>query len=77
MDMIATVNEFEKCVNITMEKAKAKLKDELFEDSFDSDGLDFVKDLFHMCDLAMRLVKEQATTIQNINEKLDKLLERT
>ena len=77
MELKKTVIEFEKSVDTTMEKCKAKLGEMIFEDEFDIDTVEFIKDVFQLCDVSMRLVKEQANSIQEINEKLDKLLERS
>lgn len=77
MDMIKTVNELTEGMNSMMELIKRKTAESLFEDeSFDADIVELMRGLTRMSDLSMRLVKEQTTTIQEINNKLDKLLEK-
>ena len=77
MDMIKTVNELTEGMNSMMELIKRKAAESLFEAKrFDADVVELMRGLTHMSDLSMRLVKEQTTTIQEINNKLDKLLEK-
>ena len=74
MDMICTVNELKKTMDVSMERLKNKLKDEVFEDNLEPEAIELAKDLFHMCDLAMKLVEQQAIMIQGMDAKLDALL---
>ena len=77
MDMIKTVNELTEGMNSMMELIKRKAAESMFEDeSFDADIVELMRGLTRMSDLSMVLVKQQAETIQEINNKLDKLLEK-
>ena len=76
MAMTNTARELKENVNNMMELCKRKLGEEVFGDeSFDADAFELMSGMFRMCDLAMKLVCEQAETIDEINNKLDKLLE--
>lgn len=72
--MEITVKEFEGIAGRTMEGFKKKAGEMVFEQEFDAETLGFMQDAFRMCELALKLVGQQARTIDEINGKLDKLL---
>lgn len=74
MAMTNTVRELNESANKMLEVCKRKLGEELFDDNIDAETVEVMRDMFRMCDAAMKLVREQAETIDEINLKLDKLL---
>lgn len=77
MELKVTANEYAKGVNEMTEQFKKKFGELVFDESVDSDTLNLIKSMFGMIDVSTRLVVQQAETIQEINKKLDKLLDRT
>lgn len=68
-----------KATKLTMEvnELKETMFNEFGADMFNSmDGktFEFIQKCFKVADHSMKIVEEQAVTIQKINEKLDKLL---
>lgn len=76
MGMTNTVCELKKSMNDTMNVLKRKLGEEMFDCEVEPELFEMMRGLFHMCDLSMELMEQQAKTIEGIDEKLDKLLER-
>lgn len=74
MELKITANEYAKGVNEMTDKFKKKFGELVFDSDVDAEILDFIKSMFGMIDVSTRLVVQQAETIQEINEKLDKLL---
>ena len=74
MELKNTAKEYVEGVNKMTEQFKKKFGELVFDDDIDADVLDLFKSMFGMIDISTRLVAEQANTIQEINEKLDKLL---
>lgn len=75
MELKNTAKEYVEGVNKMTEQFKKKFGELVFDSDVDADVLDLFKSMFGMIDISTRLVVEQANTIQEINEKLDKLLE--
>jgi hypothetical protein len=76
MELTKTACELKESANRTMELIKHKLGEEVIDDdNIDAETLEMMRDMFHMCDLAMKLTCEQADAIEEMNRKLDKLLE--
>lgn len=75
MDLKNTVNEYTEGMEKMTELFKKKFGELVFDEDVDADVLNLIKGMFGMVDVSSRLIKEQALTIQEINEKLDKLLE--
>ena len=75
MDLRKTANEYVEGIEKMNELFKKKFGELVFDDDIDTDVLDLIKSMFGMIDVSTRLVRDQANTIQDINEKLDKLLE--
>lgn len=74
MELKNTAKEYVEGVNKMTEQFKKKFGELVFDDDIDADVLDLFKSMFGMIDISTRLVAEQANTIQEINDKLDKLL---
>lgn len=75
MKMTDTVRELKKDMNNMMDLCKRKLGAEVFDgDAVDPEVIEMMRSLFHMCDLSMKLVEQQAETIERMDDKLDKLL---
>jgi uncharacterized membrane protein len=74
MELKVTANEYAKGVNEMTEQFKKKFGELVFDEDVDADVLDLIKSMFGMIDVSTRLVVQQAKTIQEINDKLDKLL---
>lgn len=72
--MRMTVKEFEEIAGRTMEGFKKAAGEMVLEEDFDTTKLELMKDAFRMCELALKLVSQQARTIDEINGKMDKLL---
>ena len=77
MAMMNTVRELRTSVDGMMDVCKRKLGEEMFDDSIDIELVECMRGMFKMCDLAMQFVEEQAETINDMNDKLDKLLAKT
>jgi hypothetical protein len=75
MDMMNTVYELKKGYNDMMSVCKKKLGEEMFDDEYvDVDTIEIMRNMFRMCDLAITLVEQQTKTLNDINNKFDKLL---
>lgn len=78
MGMTNTARELKKSMGDVMSVCKQKLGEEMFDaDCIDTELIDLMRGLFKMCDLAMDLTVQQAETIEAMNEKLDKLVEKS
>lgn len=82
MDLMETVKEFTETTDKVMNKCKKKLGETMFSEICDADDetielIGLMADLLHLCDVSLKLVTKQAETIQEINEKMDKLLEKS
>ena len=75
MELKITAKEYAEGVNKTTEQFKKKFGELVFDSDVDADVLDLIKSMFGLIDISTKLVVEQANTIQEINEKLDRLLE--
>lgn len=73
-NLIVTANEYAEGVEKMTEVFKEKFGALVFDEDVDTDLLDLMKGMFGMIDISTRLIREQAETIQEINEKLDTLL---
>jgi hypothetical protein len=77
MGMTNTVRELKKDMDEMMDEFKAKLGAEVFDNEFiDPELIKMMQKMFHMYDLSMKLMEQQADTIERMDEKLDKLLEK-
>lgn len=78
MAMTNTVRELKKNMEDMLNVCKRKIGEEMFDaDCIDVEAFELMQGMFKMCDLSMKLMEEQAETIDEINNKLDKLLERS
>ena len=78
MGMTNTARELKKSMEDMMNVCKRKLGEEMFDtDCVDVDCIELMRSMFKMCDLAMDLTVQQAETIEAMNEKVDKLLEKS
>lgn len=77
MGMTNTVRELKKDMGDMMDKCKAMLGKEMLDaDSVEPEVIELTRKLFKVCDLSMTLMEQQAETIEKMDEKLDKLLEK-
>ena len=76
MEVTKTAFELKESVKNMMELLKCKLGEEVIDDDdIDTETLELMRGMFRMCDLAMKLTCEQATAMDEMNRKLDNLLE--
>jgi hypothetical protein len=76
MELTMTAYELKKNAKDMIELYKKKIGEEVIDDEcVDAETLGLIRGIFNMCDLAMELTCEQAEAIDEINRKLDKLLE--
>jgi stress response protein YsnF len=76
MDMVYIARELKENADRTMELCKRKLGEEVFDnDDIDTELVELMRGVFRICDLATQLTCEQANAMNEINRKLDKLLE--
>lgn len=76
MKMTDTVREMKESVDKIVGVCKQKIAEEMFEDDMDIEFYGVMRDMFKMLDLSMTLMQQQAEAIQEMNDKLDKLLEK-
>lgn len=76
MDLIKAVNEYTEGVEKMTEECKKMIGVMVLEEDFEPEHLNMLQNMFGMIEVSNRLVVEQAKTIQEINEKLDKLLDK-
>lgn len=79
MELTKTATEFKELVKKTMNVCKSKIGELAFDSDMDESDIEmfgFMKDVFKLCDVSVKLVVEQSEAIDAINEKLDKLLEK-
>lgn len=74
MELKNTANEFVENIEKVTEQFKKKFGEMVFDDDIDADLLDLLKTAFGTIDVLTRLTHDQACVIQDINEKLDRLL---
>ncbi len=74
MELNVIANEYAEGVKKTTEEFKKLFGAMVLEEDFEPEHLEMIQGLFGMVELANKLVVKQAETIQEINEKLDKLL---
>ena len=74
--MTETARELKKGMDDMMIVCKRKFGEMVFDGDVDTELVEFMRGMFNMCDLSMKLVEEQAQTIEAMNDKLDKLLAR-
>lgn len=78
MGMTNTARELKKNMEDMMDVCKKKLGGELLDDDYvDAEAIEFMRSMFKMCDVAMELMVQQAETLDAMNEKLDKLVEKS
>ena len=75
MDLKYTVKEYVDGVEKMTEEMKKLFGAMVIEEEFEPEHLELLQKMFGMIEVSNRLVRDQAYTIQEINDKLDKLLE--
>jgi hypothetical protein len=75
MELKTIANEYAKGVEKTTDEFKKFFGAMVLEERFEPEHLEMIQNLFGVIDKANKLIVKQAETIQEINEKLDKLLE--
>ena len=75
MDMTTATVRFTKAYDEVQDIVKAKAGEQLLDMSAEEFGM--VKALLNFADASMELTRAQAETIDNINNKLDMLLEKS
>lgn len=75
MELNITAREYADSINEMTGLLKKKIGEMVIDDEIDTEVLDLLKGAFSMIDVSTRLVRDQACMIQEINDKLDKLLE--
>ena len=76
MDLRKTVSEYVAGVEKMTEECKKLFGAMVLEEDFEPEHLELLQNMFGMLEVSNRLVRDQANTICEINEKLDKLLEK-
>ena len=74
--MERTYKEFEEAMNEVMSVCKAQLADLMFDGDMDEQAIAMLRAGFKLIDASKNLMKKQAETMDEMNEKLDKLLDR-
>ena len=74
MSLTTTAKEYGRKVSEVSELAKRKLGEMVIDADVEAEDLKLLKSMFEMIELSNQLICEQATAIQEINEKLDKLM---
>ena len=74
MELKTIANEYAEGVKKTTEEFKKFFGTMVLEEDFEPEHLEMLQNMFGMIELSNKLVVAQANTIQEINEKLDKLL---
>lgn len=77
MKLKDTVNEYVAGMDEMTAKFKKKFGELILDEDIDIELLELMRNMFGMIDISNRLVRDQAYTIQEIDEKLDQLLERS
>ena len=75
MELNTIANEYAEGVKKTTEEFKKLFGAMVLEESFEPEHLGMIQNLFGTIELANKLIVKQAETIQEINGKLDRLLE--
>lgn len=72
MIMTNTVRELKESMDNMKNIVKRKLCEEMVNaDSIDTELVELTQDLFKMCDLSMKLMKQQAETMERMDDKLN------
>ena len=74
MDLRTTAHEYVDGTNKMTEEFKKMCGEMVLEETFKPEHLALLQSMFGMIEVSTRLVQQQANTIQEINEKMDKLL---
>lgn len=72
-DLKIVANEYAKGVERMTEDVKKQFGAMVLEEDFEPEHLELIQKVFGIIELSNRLIVMQAETIQEINEKLDKL----
>ena len=75
MELKTIANEYAEGVKKTTEEFKKFFGTMVLEEDFEPEHLEMLQNMFGLIELSNKLVVAQANTIQEINEKLDLLLE--
>ncbi len=75
MELKTIANEYAEGVKKTTEEFKKFFGTMVLEEDFEPEHLEMLQNMFGMIELSNKLVVAQANTIQEIDEKLDRLLE--
>lgn len=74
MELKTIANEYAEGVKKTTEEFKKFFGAMVLEEDFEPEHLEMLQNMFGMIELSNKLIVAQAQTIQEINEKLDRLL---
>lgn len=75
MTMVETARELKVRMDTTMNIAKRKIGEEMFDaGSIEPELFELLINMFQMCTLYGKLVEEQAEIINEMNNKLDRLV---
>ena len=77
MELKKITEEFVTTVNETMDGIKAIAGKAVFDEDMEPEYVDMMKNLFKLTDVSLQLVAAQSYALQEANEKLDKLLEKS
>ena len=75
MDLRTTAHEYVEGTKKMTEEFKKLFGEMVLEENFEPEHLALLQNMFGMIEVSTRLVKAQAETICEINNKLDRLLE--
>ena len=75
MELKTIAIEYAEGVKKTTEEFKKFFGTMVLEEDFEPEHLEMLQNMFGLIELSNKMVVAQANTIQEINEKLDKLLE--
>lgn len=74
MELNTIANEYAEGVKKTTEEFKKLFGAMVLEETFEPEHLGMIQNLFGTLELGIKLIVKQAETIQEIKEKMDKLL---
>lgn len=72
--MMEAMKKFEDAVNEVMDLCKGELGKMMFDEDIDDTSLRAMRMCFNLIDASMNLLKEQTKMMNEMNEKLDKLM---
>jgi hypothetical protein len=76
MGMTSIVYEMKENMNHIMTAFKRKLGEEMFNaDGIDTELVELTQGLFKMCDLSMKLMEQQAETMERMDDKLNTIVD--